>query len=191
MKLVLASASPRRAEILSAARIPFDVVPTGIDEARYPGEGVEAMVERLAQAKARAAFSRIAAADPAIVIGADTVVELDGDFLGKPGSAQAAREMLGRLSGRSHRVFTGLALVRVPGGASRVAVETTRVWFVPLRAAEIEEYVATCEPLDKAGGYAIQGFGGRFVERIEGCYFNVVGLPLARLYRLLGDFGWP
>ena len=195
MKLILASASPRRAEILTAAGFPFEVVPTTTDESRRPGEAVETMVERLAEAKARAAASLRSASEAAIIIGADTVVELDGDFLGKPGTPEAARAMLARLSGRSHRVLTGLALVRVmPSGAPPLTMhselEGTRVWFAPLTAEEIRDYVATREPLDKAGAYAVQGFGGRFVERIEGCYFNVVGLPLARLYRMLRDLGW-
>ena len=195
MKLILASASPRRAEILCAAGFPFEAVPTTTDESRRPGEAVDAMVERLAEAKARAAASLRGASEAAIVIGADTVVELDGDFLGKPGTPEAARAMLARLSGRSHRVLTGLALVRtMPSGEPPLTahreVEATRVWFAPLTAEEIRDYVATREPLDKAGAYAIQGFGGRFVERIDGCYFNVVGLPLARLYRMLRDLGW-
>jgi|SRR5579872_3720770 len=197
MKLILASASPRRAEILTAAGVPFEVVPTTTDESRRLGEAVESMVERLAEAKACAAAASLGgASEAAIVIGADTVVELDGDFLGKPGTPEAARAMLARLSGRSHRVLTGLALLPIPAPAgaaeepARTVVEATRVWFAPLTAQEIREYVATREPFDKAGAYAIQGFGGRFVERIDGCYFNVVGLPLARLYRMLRELGW-
>ncbi len=123
-------------------------------------------------------------------IGADTVVDLDGEVLGKPGSARVAAEMLRKLSGRTHRVVTGLAVIRVPDGEARLELETTQVRFAALTAEEIDQYAATDEPLDKAGAYAIQGIAGRYVERIEGCYFNVVGLPLARLYRILKEFGW-
>ena len=151
------------------------------------------MVLRLAEAKARAAASyeqRAGHNEPAIVIGADTVVEIDGEALGKPGSASIAAQMLRRLSGREHRVLTGLAVIRLPHMAVRREVESTTVRFAPLTDEEIEQYAATPEPLDKAGGYAIQGIAGRYVERIEGCYFNVVGLPLARLYRILREMGW-
>jgi len=191
MKLILASASTRRAEILRAAQIPFETLPTNIDESRRPGESVEAMVLRLAEAKVRTGTARSnARGESAIVIGADTVVDLDGEALGKPGSALVAAEMLRKLSGKTHRVLTGLALARLPGGDTRVELETTQVRFVPLSEEEIARYVATDEPLDKAGAYAIQGAAGRFVERIDGCYFNVVGLPLARLYRMLKQMGW-
>ena len=193
MKIILASASPRRAEVLRDAGIDFTVLPTEIDESRHPGESAGQMVRRLAETKARATFSRLGAervAEPGIVIGADTVVEIDGDVLGKPGTAEAARTMLWRLSGTGHRVLTGLAVLRVPDGAARVAVERSDVRFATLTPSEIDDYVATGEPLDKAGAYGIQGFGGRFVERIDGCYFNVVGLPLAVVYRILKEFGW-
>ena len=149
------------------------------------------MVLRLAEAKARAAVASLKSLhEPAIVIGADTVVDLGGEALGKPGSARVAAEMLRKLSGRTHRVVTGLAVIRVPDGEARLELETTEVRFAALTAEEIDQYAATDEPLDKAGAYAIQGIAGRYVERIEGCYFNVVGLPLARLYRILKDFGW-
>ena len=127
---------------------------------------------------------------PAIVIAADTVVVMNGEVLGKPASAEDAAQMLRRLGGRSHQVLTGLAVLRILGGAARVEVETTQVTFAPLTETEIEAYVVSGEPLDKAGAYAIQGRGGRFVARVEGCYFNVVGLPLARLYRMLSEMGW-
>jgi septum formation protein len=191
MKLILASASARRAEILRAAGIPFEALATGADETLRSGEAVEAMVLRLAEAKARAAIASLKPPhETAIVIGADTVVDLDGEVLGKPGSARVAAEMLRKLSGRTHRVVTGLAVIRVPDGAARLELETTQVRFAPLTAEEIDRYAATGEPLDKAGAYAIQGIAGRYVERIEGCYFNVVGLPLARLCRILKDLGW-
>jgi septum formation protein len=191
MKLILASASPRRAKILSDAGLPFEVLPVDVDEARLAGENAEAMCARLAQAKARAAVARLSAASELlIVVAADTTVEIEGEILGKPASPEAAREMLRRLSGKTHRVLTALALVRLPDGAARSDLESTEVRFAPLEDAEIDEYVATGEPMDKAGGYAIQGRGGRFVERVEGCYFNVVGLPLARLGRILKELGW-
>lgn len=193
MKLILASASPRRAQILRDAGVRFTALSTEIDEGRLPGEPGEAMVRRLAEAKALAALPRAtveAAGESCIVIGADTVVEIGGDVLGKPGTAEAARAMLQRLSGTRHRVLTGVAMLRLPDGAARVDVASTDVWFAAMTPAEIAEYVATGEPLDKAGAYGIQGFGGRFVERIDGCYFNIVGLPLALVYRTLKELGW-
>lgn len=191
MRLILASASPRRAQVLSDAGMHFDLVSTEIDESRRPGEPASAMVRRLAEAKARAAAKLLSGlAEGIIVLGTDTVVEIDGEILGKPVSVQDARSMLQRLSGRSHQVLTGLAMIRLPDGAAQMEVERTGVRFAPLAPEEIDEYVATGEPLDKAGGYGIQGFGGRFVEGVEGCYFNVVGLPLARVYRILKEFGW-
>jgi len=191
MKLILASASARRAEILRDAGISFEALPTDVDESPRAGETVGEMVLRLAEAKARVAIASLKSLnETAIVIGADTVVDLDGEVLGKPGSARVAGEMLRKLSGKTHRVVTGLAVIRVPDGLARLELETTEVRFAVLAPEEIDQYAATGEPLDKAGAYAIQGIAGRFVERIEGCYFNVVGLPLARLYRILKDFGW-
>jgi septum formation protein len=202
MKLILASSSPRRARILSDAGIPFDVVATEVDESGHPGEPVAAMALRLAEAKARAAIEQLAARprpsqelsrtpqETIYFIGADTIVELDGDALGKPASAEAARAMLGRLSGRSHRVMTGVAVVRMPDGRVQCEVETTDVRLATLDPQEIDWYVATGEPLDKAGSYAIQGLGGRLIERVEGCYFNVVGLPISRVCRILKELGW-
>jgi len=195
MKLVLASSSARRAEILANAGFTFDTLPTSVSESRLPDESAEHMVRRLAEAKVRAAAAKLPRS--AMVIGADTVVRIDDAVLGKPASAEDARAMLRRLSGRTHEVLTGLAVMRVPEGASRpsrlrasVETETTRVSFAPLTSEEIDEYVASGEPMDKAGAYGIQGRGGRFVTGVEGCYFNVVGLPLARLYRMLREFGW-
>jgi septum formation protein len=190
MKIILASASPRRAEMLRSAGIPFEAMPSEVTEVRGARETASAMVLRLAEAKARAVLAQLDPNEPAIVIGADTAVELDGKAFGKPGSAEVARIMLEKLSGRTHRVLTGLAVIRVPDGAMARTVEITSVSFSPLSAQEIDQYAATGEPLDKAGGYAIQGFAGRFVERIDGCYFNVVGLPLARLYQVLLELGW-
>jgi septum formation protein len=188
MKIVLASASPRRAEILRDAGIPFEVVAADVDESRRRGEHPADLVRRLAEAKAREVAGFAAA--PAIVVGADTMVVLNDAILGKPGSSAEARAMLERLSGKSHEVMTGLAVIRLPDGKSRVEMETTRVTFAPLAAREIRDYIASGEPMDKAGAYAIQGIAGRFVTRLEGCYFNVIGLPLARLYRILHELGW-
>mgnify|MGYP001558937733 CR=1 FL=1 len=188
MKLILASSSPRRAEVLADAGFTFEVVAARVDELRQTGEQAEAYVRRLAEAKARAVAGGVS--PPAIVIAADTVVVMNGEVLGKPASAEDAAQMLRRLGGRSHQVLTGLAVLRILGGAARVEVETTQVTFAPLTETEIEAYVVSGEPLDKAGAYAIQGRGGRFVARVEGCYFNVVGLPLARLYRMLSEMGW-
>ncbi len=190
MRIILASGSPRRAEVLRNAGVHFEAVATHVDEARQPNEPAEELVRRLAEAKARRA-ARAAGRDvPAIVVGADTAVVVDGLLLGKPASAEEAREMLRRLSGRTHSVITGLAAIRLPDGEARAELETTRVSFALLTAEEVEDYVASGEPFDKAGAYAIQGRGRRFVTRVEGCYFNVVGLPLARLYRILRELGW-
>ena len=189
-KLILASSSPRRAELLRDAGIAFDVRAAQIDEARHPNEIAAKMVARLAEAKARAAAETAGEQNPAIIIGADTAVELDGEIFGKPRDAADAREMLSYLSGRTHYVLTGIYVLRLPDGAARSAVETTAVTFSQLDQKEIDAYVRSGEPLDKAGGYAIQGLAGRYIPRVEGCYFNVVGLPLARLYVLLGELDW-
>jgi len=188
MRLILASASPRRAEILRNAGISFEATPAAVDESRWNGETPAHLVRRLASAKAVAAADRVSGA--AIVLGADTEVVVDGEVLGKPVADLDAREMLCRLSGRVHEVITGLELIRLPDRATRSEQEVTRVTFAALSAEEIDSYVATGEPFDKAGGYAIQGRAGRFITRVEGCYFNVVGLPLSRLCRALLEFGW-
>lgn len=191
MRIVLASSSPRRAEILHNAGIAFDIRATQIDETALPGEPAREMVARLAEAKARAAAGQMdAATHECIVVGADTTVELDGEILGKPRDSADAREMLAKLSGRTHHVLTGIFLLRLPSGAKRTAVENSTVTFAPISQREIDAYVATGEPLGKAGAYAIQGLAGRYISGIEGCYFNVVGLPLARLYALLRELGW-
>jgi len=193
-RLILASASPRRAEILRDAGFDFEVRPCAVDESLRPGESPAAHVERLAREKAVAAAGM---EGTGIIIAADTVVVANRKILGKPASRADARRMLRALSGRTHQVLTGIAILKLfqpPGMNSKrrvgflsSAVETTRVTFARLNRREIEEYVASGEPDDKAGAYAVQGRGGRFVTRIEGCYFNVVGLPLARLSRMLSD----
>jgi septum formation protein len=188
MKLILASASQRRAQILHDAGLSFSVVSSAIDETPYPGETPPQLVERLAGAKADLVAAR--AVGPSIIIAADTVVVLDGQILGKPRSTDDARRMLQLFSGRTHSVVTGVSLVRLPEIERRQFVETTLVHFAPLRRDEISRYLATEEPYDKAGAYAIQGRAGRYIPRIEGCYFNIVGLPLSRTLSALHELGW-
>lgn len=191
MKIILASSSPRRAEILRDAGIAFEIHPAEVDETPLPDESAHAMVARLAEAKARAAAAQIAEGSrDCIVVGADTTVEISGEILEKPRDAAHAREMLAKLSGRTHHVLTGIFLLRLPGNAVRAAVENSAVTFASLTENQIDAYVASGEPLGKAGAYAIQGIAGRFIPKIGGCYFNVVGLPLARLYTLLRELGW-
>ncbi len=188
MKLILASSSIRRAEILHAAGFSFSILSSAIDETPYPGESAHDLVQRLAVAKAELVAAR--AAGPAIVIGADTEVTLEGHIFGKPRSTDDARHMLEKLSGRTHAVVTGVALIRLPDAERRTFVESTLVHFAQLSSEEITRYLATGEPHDKAGAYAIQGRAGRFIPRIEGDYFNVVGLPLARVTQALAELGW-
>ncbi len=190
MKLILASTSPRRAEILRNAGIDFEVFPSEIDESRSPREAPPVYVWRVAELKVRTAMSRLRAKrqkDYSAIVAADTVVALDGDVLGKPRSADDARRMLRRLSGRWHDVFTGLAVLVRQSERTIVVVEKTRVELGVLSESEIDEYIRTEEPFDKAGAYAIQGRGGKFIPRVEGCYFNVMGLPLSRLYAILRE----
>lgn len=188
MKLILASTSPRRAEVLRDAGYHFTVLSSAIDETPYPDESPQDLVLRLAQTKADLAAAR--AVGPAILVAADTEVVLDGHIFGKPRSSDDARSMLEKLSGRLHTVLTGVALVRLPDVERRSFVESTLVQFAPLSDEEIARYLATGEPHDKAGAYAIQGYAARYIPRIEGCYFNVVGLPVARLQHALSELGW-
>ena len=188
MKLILASASPRRAEILRDAGIPFTQLSSAVDETPYPEETPQDHVQRLSSAKAELVAAR--AVGPAIIIAADTVVTLEGHIFGKPRSSDDARHMLEKLSGRTHSVITGVALIRLPDAERITFVESTLVHFAALSGEEINRYLATNEAHDKAGAYAIQGRAGRFIPRIEGCYFNVVGLPLARLQHALNELGW-
>ena len=188
MKLILASASPRRAQILHDAGFTFQVMSSAIDETPYPDESPHELVQRLADAKAELVAAR--AVGPAIVIAADTEVVLESRVFGKPRSTDDARRMLENLSGRTHSVLTGVSLIRLPDAERIQFVETTLVHFAPLDSEEISRYLATGEPHDKAGGYAIQGRAGRFIPRIEGDYFNIVGLPLARVVQALADLGW-
>jgi septum formation protein len=179
-QVILASRSPRRSELLSAAGIGFEVLAADIDETPAAAEDPQAYVRRLAIAKAAAVF---ALRPDARVLGADTTVTIDGEILGKPLDDADAGRMLRLLSGRVHDVHTGVALISAAG--IRSAVDTTRVWFAPMTDEDISWYVATGEPADRAGAYAIQGFASRFIPRIEGSYSNVVGLPVALVSSIL------
>ncbi|NUO40125.1 MAG: septum formation inhibitor Maf [Gemmatimonadaceae bacterium] len=183
-RVILASQSPRRRELLQLVGIPHAVQPADVDEVYRPGEEPMAHARRLAREKA----ATVAAADPeALVVGSDTIVVVDGDVLGKPRDEAHAAEMLTRLSGRSHVVMTAVA-VRW-GGRERSAVEVVGVTFHPLTVEDIQAYIATREPMDKAGAYGIQGFGATIVERVDGDYFAVMGLPLQRTVRLMAELG--
>jgi septum formation protein len=187
--LILASASPRRRELLTQAGLKFTAAAANLNEDLLPDEAAAAYVQRLAEEKAQTVWnihrSLDRADDPLIVLGADTCVVCDGHILGKPVDTADARRMLELLSGRTHAVLTGLAAVT----GSKVVrdVEITQVTFNQLNDAEIARYIASGEPLDKAGAYAIQGYAARWIPRIEGCYFNVMGLPIARTIALLAE----
>ena len=177
--LVLASSSPRRREILEQAGIPFLVRPAAVDETPLPGEAPSHYVTRIAREKAVA----VTAGPGEIILGADTTVVIHGEILGKPNDSADAARMLSLLSGQRHSVLTGIYLRSRDRSLADCA--ETSVWFAPLSRSEIEEYAASREPMDKAGAYAIQGRASKFIERIEGCYFNVMGLPVALVYRHL------
>lgn len=189
MNLILASRSPRRSELLAAAGISFEVLAADIDETPHDNEAPDAYVERLAIEKARAVLAMLndkpkgLSPRDLVVLGADTTVTIDGLILGKPLDAAEATAMLRRLSGRVHEVFTGVAVVSTAGVQS--AVDRTRVWFDPMTDEDISWYVASGEPVDRAGAYAIQGLASRFIPRIEGSYSNVVGLPVALVSSIL------
>ena len=185
LPLVLASASPRRRELLARAGFEFEVTPADVDERQRDREFPKAYVSRLAFEKAETVAAGLSDGRLQVVLGADTIVVVDGDILSKPRDTQDAREMLRRLSGRSHDVLTGVALLRGP--ERRSAVEQTRVSLVELADDVIEWYLTTGEPMDKAGAYGVQGIASQFVERIEGSYTNVVGLPVSVVSRLLRD----
>jgi septum formation protein len=182
-RLILASASPRRAEILRSVGWPFEALAVDIDETRHQDEGAVAYVGRLAREKAQAAAGT--RGPGATIIGADTVVVIEEEILGKPRDEDDARRMLRQLSGRWHQVLTGVALLGGEPAETRVAHAETEVKFAVMSANEIDWYVASGEPMDKAGAYAIQGLGSRFIEEIKGEYFNVVGLPVRLLYKLV------
>lgn len=191
--LILASASPRRRELLVQAGVKFTVAAANLNEDLLPDEAAAAYVQRLAEEKAQAVWNAHRSLDldtdtvddPLIVLGADTCVVCDGHILGKPVDTADARRMLELLSGRTHAVLTGLAAVT--GHKVVRDVEITQVTFNQLNDAEIARYIASGEPLDKAGAYAIQGYAARWIPRIDGCYFNVMGLPIARTIALLAE----
>jgi septum formation protein len=185
--LILASSSPRRRELLTLAGLDFTVEAADLDERIQPGETPAKYVQRLAVEKAQAIWDRNSARDsagaPLIVLGADTTVVHDGEIMGKPADQAEARRMLEALSGRTHQVLTGIAAITRAGVVSEV--EITQVFFDLIGEQELIRYLASGEPLDKAGAYGIQGYAARWIPRIEGCFFNVMGLPLARTMALL------
>jgi len=188
--LVLASSSPRRKELLTQAGYQFQIIPANIPEARLANEDPTTFVTRLAREKAQFVAQRILdqpashrEQDPILVLGADTIVVASEEVLGKPSDAEDAARMLRLLSGRIHQVITGVCLIS--NEATEVAAETTAVTMKELTEAEIADYIATGEPMDKAGAYAIQGYAARWIPRIQGCYFNVVGLPLASVASMI------
>ncbi|MGC8784804.1 MAG: Maf family protein [Armatimonadota bacterium] len=187
--LVLASASPRRRELMALLGIPFRVMPADIDEMSADGLSPREMTINLAREKALAVAQR---EQNAVVLGADTIVVCGGEVLGKPRDAEQALEMLRRLNGREHRVFTGVALLEVVDGTvvrEQDDAVYTRVWFRKVDDEHLRRYIATGEPMDKAGAYGAQGYGSTLIERIEGCYFNVVGLPVSRVCAMLEAWG--
>lgn len=184
--IVLASGSPRRRQLLEMLRIPFRVMAPDVDERVLAGEGAEAHVTRLSRVKAAAVAAR---APEDVVLAADTTVVLEGEIFGKPDSAAHAVAMLMRLQGRTHEVMTAVAVMR--GGDVAQALDVSRVTFRPADEPTLAAYVATGEPLDKAGAYAIQGLGAPLIERVEGDFFGVMGLPLRLALDLLGRFGRP
>ena len=180
-KLVLASRSPRRAEILKAVGWAFEIIAANIDESRFEFEPVVPYVRRLAQTKVETVAKTLSTG---LVLGADTVVLVDEKILGQPRDAQDARRMLKLLSGRWHEVLTAVALLRIDENRLVIDHEKTRVRFAQMSAAEIDWYVETGEPMDKAGAYAAQGGAAFFIEEIQGDYFNIVGLPVRLVYKL-------
>ncbi|GIQ70178.1 Maf-like protein [Xylanibacillus composti] len=186
--LILASSSPRRQELIRMFHLPVRIEPTDVDETMPPGASPVDTVEQLSLRKADAAAARCRnTGQDGIVIGSDTVVAIQGTVLGKPTDEQEAAAMLQRLQGQWHEVYSGIACIDLKQGTRSVRHRSTRVHMKPLSDAQIRSYVETGEPMDKAGAYAIQGRGALFVDRIEGCYFNVVGLPLSLLADMLDE----
>lgn len=179
-KLILASSSPRRKELLDAVGWPYEVIVAGIDETVRPNEAPAAYVQRLARSKAETVAARL---QSGLVLGADTTVVIDNEILGQPEDDDDARRMLQLLNGKWHEVLTGVAALRI-GGKTVVGYESTRVRFAEMTGGEIDWYVATGEASGKAGAYGIQGAAGLFIEEIEGDYFNIVGLPIRLVYEL-------
>ncbi len=190
LPLVLGSGSPRRRDLLASVGIAFEVCPADIDERARPGEEPRALAERLAREKAQAVARRIGPTPPRRVLGADTIVVVDGDVLGKPVDADDAVRLLGRLLGRTHRVLTGVALVESAGLTTVGVVVESRVRMRSADLGEIRRYVAIGESFDKAGGYAAQGEGRRFIDAIDGSESNVIGLPLDETLALLREAGF-
>jgi septum formation protein len=180
-KIVLASSSPRRAAILRTVNWPFEMLPPDVDETLKSGEDAATYVQRLALAKAEVA---VRGSQGSMIVAADTTVVIGEQILGKPCDHDDARDMLRKLSGQWHRVLTGVAVIKGDTSEAKVAYQTTEVKFALMSAEEIDWYVSTDEPMDKAGAYAIQGLGSRFIEGIRGDYFNVMGLPVRLLYEL-------
>ncbi|MEK3901385.1 Maf family protein [Paenibacillus sp. FSL R7-0179] len=186
--IILASGSPRRRELLASLGLPFEVLSSDADESTPPEWNLEAIVRNLALRKAEAVVP-VAGDRDAVIIGSDTIVVLDGMVLGKPADEQDSARMLEMLQGRTHQVYTGVACIGSAEGRTLVDHRVTSVTMRAMSEEEISAYIATGEPADKAGSYAIQGLGATLVEEIEGCYFNVVGLPLSLLSGMLSGFG--
>ncbi len=186
-EIILASGSPRRKQILEQIGLTFKVFPSDVEEIIEPQEDICRLVEQLALMKAEDVARKVIPGS--LVIGADTVVASERGILGKPVNEEEAFDMLNLLSGRTHTVLTGIAVVDILHNKKLVSHEKTEVIFRPVSEREIWAYINTGEPMDKAGAYGIQGKGALFVERINGCYFNVVGLPVSRLYAVLREFG--
>lgn len=182
-RLLLASASPRRREILQNLGFEFEVLPSNVDESEVPWNDPVESAKLLAEIKGVDAQRT---RPRKTIIAADTIVLCDGQVMGKPSGAEEAAEMLGKLSGRMHEVVTGILLM-TPPNIRIIEAESTKVFFRDLKPEEISRYISTREPFDKAGAYAIQGYASAFIDRIEGCYFNVVGLPVARLFRMFRE----
>lgn len=186
MKIILASASPRRRELLTQIGLEFQVVVSNVEE-KVTATVPAAVVEELSAQKAEGVLEMIGEQD-CLIIGSDTIVAVDGQILGKPKDAEDAKRMLRMLQGRAHEVYTGVTVLRVGTEERRTFHEETKVIFFPMTEEDIETYVATNDPLDKAGAYGIQGFCARYIQGIEGDYNNVVGLPVGRLYQEIKDW---
>ncbi|WP_243734906.1 Maf family protein [Paenibacillus turpanensis] len=192
LKLVLASSSPRRQELLRLLQLPFTIVTRDTDESTEPGMSPACIVESLSLRKAEAVRQHLAdqGDTDSLIIGSDTIVVLDGQALGKPSGKEDALRMLQALRGREHEVYSGVACVDASRGIAKVKHRVTKVYMKPLRDEQLARYIATGEPMDKAGAYGIQGMGAMLVDKIEGDFFNVVGLPVSLLSEMLLDFGF-